>query len=330
MTRRPIIATLAFAFVCCFGFACNDAPGRPRQSSIPVDPANVSDFATLFGSNCSGCHGDQGKGGPAIPITDPVYLAIADDSVIRKAATNGIAGTSMPAFATSAGGMLTDKQIDIIVAGIREHYAKPDVLAGSSAPPYTAATPGNATHGAATYSAYCSSCHGDAGRGGPKASSIVDGSFLALLTDQALSHARYRRAARLLARPIGATTSQESRCPRRKFPMSSPGCLLSGQNCPAVLIRTPLNPRETRNDRTQQLLAACAADEGRHCLQRNRRRIPGDPDRPLPSVTGGAFPSRKIRGLACARRGRPISLRRDAVCKLPQSRRAPNRRQNIR
>lgn len=186
MTRRPIIATLAFAFVCCFGFACNDAPGRPRQSSIPVDPANVSDFATLFGSNCSGCHGDQGKGGPAIPITDPVYLAIADDSVIRKAATNGIAGTSMPAFATSAGGMLTDKQIDIIVAGIREHYAKPDVLAGSSAPPYTAATPGNATHGAATYSAYCSSCHGDAGRGGPKASSIVDGSFLALLTDQAL------------------------------------------------------------------------------------------------------------------------------------------------
>jgi mono/diheme cytochrome c family protein len=186
MTRRPFITTVGLAFVCCFGLGCNDAPGHPRESSIPINPANVSDFATLFASNCSGCHGDQGKGGPATPITDPVYVAIADDTIIRKAVTKGIAGTSMPAFATSAGGMLTDKQIDIIVAGIREHYAKPGVLAGSSAPPYATAIPGDATRGAAAYTVFCSSCHGDAGRGGSKASPIVDGSFLALLTDQTL------------------------------------------------------------------------------------------------------------------------------------------------
>jgi cytochrome c oxidase cbb3-type subunit 3 len=211
MRRMLFFATVAVAFVC--GFGCNDAPGRPRQSSIPVDPANVSDFTTLFASNCSGCHGDLGKGGPAIPITDPVYLAIADDSVIRKAVTTGIAGTSMPAFATSAGGMLTDKQIDIIVAGIREHYAKPDVLAGSSAPPYAAATPGNATHGSATYTVYCSGCHGDGGRGGPKASSIVDGSFLALLTDQAL------RTLVIVGRPDFGAPDWRNNVPRK--PMSS-------------------------------------------------------------------------------------------------------------
>ena len=34
--------------------------------------------------------------------------------------------------------------------------------------------------------AYCSSCHGADGRGGKRASSIVDGSYLALVSDQNL------------------------------------------------------------------------------------------------------------------------------------------------
>ena len=48
--------------------------------------------------------------------------------VLRRAATNGIPGTSMPAFAQSAGGMLTDKQIDVIVNGIRERWSQPECL----------------------------------------------------------------------------------------------------------------------------------------------------------------------------------------------------------
>jgi mono/diheme cytochrome c family protein len=36
------------------------------------------------------------------------------------------------------------------------------------------------------YGTYCSSCHGQNGRGGTKASSIVDGSYLALVSDQQL------------------------------------------------------------------------------------------------------------------------------------------------
>ena len=36
------------------------------------------------------------------------------------------------------------------------------------------------------YETFCSSCHGPDGKGGAKASSIVDGTFLALLTDQEL------------------------------------------------------------------------------------------------------------------------------------------------
>ena len=63
-----------------------------------------------------------------------------DEAAFRKVVTDGVAGTSMPAFAKSAGGMLTDDQVDIIIRGIRERYSKPNALAGLTPPPYTAAS----------------------------------------------------------------------------------------------------------------------------------------------------------------------------------------------
>jgi mono/diheme cytochrome c family protein len=152
----------------------------------PVVPGEITDFNVLYGQNCAGCHGDSGKGGAAIALADPVYLAIADDTVIRHATADGISGTSMPAFAQSAGGMLTDKQIDLIVQGMRERWAQPNVLRDANPPPYSSSETGDASRGSVTYAEFCSSCHGAGGRGGQKASSIVDGSFLALLNDQEL------------------------------------------------------------------------------------------------------------------------------------------------
>jgi mono/diheme cytochrome c family protein len=165
---------------------CANAPGRPLESDTPIVPSQISDFSVLYNQNCAGCHGSDGKGGAAIALGDPVYLAIADDTVIRRAATNGIPGTSMPAFAQTAGGMLTDKQVDVIVRGIRQRWSRPDALHGANPPPYSSSEPGDASRGSQVYAAYCSSCHGAAGRGGSKASSIVDGPFLVLLTDQEL------------------------------------------------------------------------------------------------------------------------------------------------
>jgi cytochrome c oxidase cbb3-type subunit 3 len=180
---RQLLAVCAAALFAC---GCSNLPGRPLESSIPIDPDDVTDFTMLYGKNCSGCHGLEGKGGAALSLGDPVYLAIADDATLRKIVTNGIAGTSMPAFAKSAGGMLTDKQVDVIVRGIRERYGKPDALAGIIPPPYSSSQPGDATRGAAVYETFCASCHGPGGKGSAKASSIVDGTFLALLTDQEL------------------------------------------------------------------------------------------------------------------------------------------------
>jgi mono/diheme cytochrome c family protein len=137
-------------------------------------PSQVTDFNVLYGENCAGCHGSQGKGGAAIPLSDPVFLTIADDVTIRRIVTNGVHGTPMPAFGQSAGGMLTDKQVDAIVSGIRSRWAKPDVLRDVSPPSYRAQAPGDPIHGSAAYATFCSSCHGPDGRGGKKASSIVD------------------------------------------------------------------------------------------------------------------------------------------------------------
>lgn len=185
MNFRALILGAAFlsALALC---ACASSPGRPRPGDLPIVPNDVTDFSALYAQNCSGCHGSDGKGGAAIALGDPVYLAIADDATLRRVATNGMPGTSMPAFAQSAGGALTAKQIEILVSGIREHWAKPDALRGANPPPYAVSEPGDASRGSAAYAIYCSSCHGAGGRGGPKANSIVDGSFLALLNDQEL------------------------------------------------------------------------------------------------------------------------------------------------
>jgi cytochrome c oxidase cbb3-type subunit 3 len=184
MTFRLLV--LGVATLSALGFlGCADSPGKPAPGDVPIVPSEISDFGALYEQNCAGCHGSEGKGGAAIALSDPVYLAIADEAVIRRAATDGIPGTSMPAFAQSAGGTLTDKQIGVIVGGIRERWSKPDVLRGADLPPYSSEA-GDVSRGSEVYSMYCSSCHGADGRGGQKASSIADGSFLALLSDQEL------------------------------------------------------------------------------------------------------------------------------------------------
>ena len=177
-------ALVAIAMVL-MSVACSTSRGRPGPDSEVLPPREITDFGFLYAKNCSACHGPDGKNGATTSLGDPLFLAIADDAVIRRVATHGVPGTPMPAFASSAGGMLTDKQVDSIVTGIRS-WAKPVDVSHTSLPPYVAEAPGDPAHGAEVYGTYCSSCHGPGGRGGPKASSIVDGSYLTLVSDQQL------------------------------------------------------------------------------------------------------------------------------------------------
>jgi mono/diheme cytochrome c family protein len=165
---------------------CGSPHGQPDKGSEVLAPNEVLDFGTLYAENCAGCHGADGKGGAATALANPVYLAIADDAVIRKVIANGVRGTAMPAFAESAGGMLTDAQIDVITKGIRSRWSQQGILGAATAPLYAPKSSGDTQRGEVAYKTYCESCHGPGGVGGHKGSAITDDSFLALVSDQGL------------------------------------------------------------------------------------------------------------------------------------------------
>lgn len=181
-----MIVRLLLAFGALLILAGCSLPGKPTTADIVRRPSDNLDAVVLYKQNCAGCHGAEGKLGPAPPIGDPVYLALVDDSTLRDVISKGRAGTAMSAFAESQGGMLTEKQVDAIVRGIRERWGKPDVLQGVTAPSYAAKGAGNAQHGSEVFSTYCASCHGANGTGSDKAGSIVDPHYLSLITDQGL------------------------------------------------------------------------------------------------------------------------------------------------
>jgi cytochrome c oxidase cbb3-type subunit 3 len=166
--------------------ACNTPNSEPQNNSEPVAPNQVLDFGTLYAQNCAGCHGAQGRGGAAIALANPVYLAIVDETTMRKVVANGVRGTSMPAFGQSAGGMLTQQQIDVIASGMFSHWGRKEVLDGANPPSYAAKAAGDVDHGQVVFGRYCASCHGSEGGGTSKGSAITNDSFLALVSDQAL------------------------------------------------------------------------------------------------------------------------------------------------
>jgi cytochrome c oxidase cbb3-type subunit 3 len=165
---------------------CSAPHGQPQKGSETIAPSEVLDFETLYATTCAGCHGTEGRGGAAIALSNPVYLAIADSATIRNVIANGVHGTSMPAFAQSAGGMLTDKQVDVLGGEMRSRWGSPGILDGANAPSYAPKSAGSIAQGEAAYKTYCATCHGATGQGGPKGSAITNDSFLALVSNQGL------------------------------------------------------------------------------------------------------------------------------------------------
>jgi mono/diheme cytochrome c family protein len=173
-------------------FGCNSAPGRPKAEPEVPRPEEVHRFATLYKENCAACHGEDGRQGAAAALANPEYLALAGEDTLIRIAAKGVPGTLMPPFAKSAGGMLTDQQIHDLVDGMMHQWGKPEVLTGQNAPPYAAASAGNMQQGQQVFTTYCARCHGADGKGvtakgaGNSHGSIVDPSYLALVSDQSL------------------------------------------------------------------------------------------------------------------------------------------------
>jgi mono/diheme cytochrome c family protein len=172
---------------------CDHIPGRPGPGPEVVRPDQVLSFAVLYKTNCAACHGESGRDGPAISLSNAVYLAVAGEDTLRAITAKGVPGKLMPAFAKSAGGMLTDQQINILVQGMMQQWGGADMSAVQSLPSYSVTSTGDAGRGQEAFGVFCAHCHGtdgegSAGKGGAagRVGSIVDGSYLALVSDQGL------------------------------------------------------------------------------------------------------------------------------------------------
>ena len=160
-------------------------PGKPTEADRWRAPADVSDFGELYTQNCAGCHGNDGRLGAALPLNDPLYLSFVPDDALKQVISQGRPGTNMPAFSQQAGGALTDRQIELLISGMRTAWSRPGDFLGIQVPSYRVSGSSQAVSGASAYQTYCSSCHGPNGTGG-RAGSIVDPNFLNLVSDQGL------------------------------------------------------------------------------------------------------------------------------------------------
>ena len=162
--------------------ACDWMPGKPTQAQAWHSPHSVVDFETIYTENCRGCHGTKDEPSGAITMDNPTYIAVIPRDTLRSIIAGGVTGTAMVAFSEEHGGMLTEKQIDILVEGITASGAKnppPGPLPAYSAPL------GDAAVGQTAFGTFCASCHGADGTGG-KAGSVVHPAYLGLVSDQYL------------------------------------------------------------------------------------------------------------------------------------------------
>jgi mono/diheme cytochrome c family protein len=168
-----------------------DLPGKPKEDERPKPADQVVDFGILYATRCAGCHGADGKLGPAPPLNDPIFLAIVPDAELLRVITEGRNVTPgqkspMPAFARDHGGPLTDAQAKVLAAGIKKRWGQALQTGAAALPPYQDdKTHGKPKAGEGVFAMYCACCHGKDGKGGD-AGAVNDRAFLELISDQAL------------------------------------------------------------------------------------------------------------------------------------------------
>lgn len=180
--RRSISQCVCFAAILVAG--C-EWPGKPKPVENGGLPTKMVDFEGLFETNCRGCHGGNGEGGPAPPLNDAIFLEIVPEEELVSVVTNGRPGTPMPPFVIPKGGRLEEFQVKILAKGMKEHWGRPVEL--KDIPPYTMVPGGDPQRGSKVFATACSSCHGSDGQEGATPSDagpIHDQSFLALTSSQ--------------------------------------------------------------------------------------------------------------------------------------------------
>jgi cytochrome c oxidase cbb3-type subunit 3 len=185
MARLPTRSSTARLVVSVVGAAglaltCRQTPPAPLAVHTP-EP----DGRALYTRYCSLCHGASGEGyraDHASALSNQDFLASASDGFLRVAITRGRPGTNMSAWGKAFGGPLTDRDIEALVARLREWQHVPRVDLDR------APVRGDPSRAAPIFAARCASCHGTQGQG-RYAVSLNNPVFLATATDAYLRHA---------------------------------------------------------------------------------------------------------------------------------------------
>ncbi len=149
MTQRALFAAIACVGLALPPMSAQDARGKANPGQ------------QLFSSNCSGCHGLDGRGGEHGPnIATRAEVQRLEDRDIFHIVRDGIAGAGMPAFRS----LLTNEELNVLVSYVR-------VLQGKHS---GVEIKGNPERGQALFfgKARCSECHTVAGQGGFIASDL--------------------------------------------------------------------------------------------------------------------------------------------------------------
>lgn len=135
-------------------------------ADIQADPALMDVVretgATLFGDNCSVCHGTRGTGGKGFPdLTANAWLWGGDPETIAETIRVGINSThaetrTSQMLAFGRDGMLDRTQIDDVIAYVESIGTMPDQVR---------AAPEAVARGSEIFAENCASCHGDKAKG---------------------------------------------------------------------------------------------------------------------------------------------------------------------
>jgi cytochrome c oxidase cbb3-type subunit 3/ubiquinol-cytochrome c reductase cytochrome c subunit len=172
-----LVALAAAAFGCAATRPHSSAPASAFAAfdSLPAPET----YRTL----CAHCHGPDAAGyaaDRAPSLVNPTFLESADDFYLHHSIEEGRPGTSMAAYARSAGGPLAPEAVDRLVGWIRSH--------GPGARDLPPVARGDSARGRPLYATHCQSCHGDLGTHGEDVM-LANPEFLALASDAFIQHA---------------------------------------------------------------------------------------------------------------------------------------------
>lgn len=141
----------------------------PLVGEALAQAGDVEQGKAIFGEFCAVCHGYDGQGRVGATLTD-WFVSIDPEAFVKATVSEGIAGT-MPAFAQSQGGPLTDSEIDDLAAYILSWQERVEPAPTPTPVPVTpipkvAGVTGDPTTGAQIFARECQVCHGERGQGG--------------------------------------------------------------------------------------------------------------------------------------------------------------------